>query len=107
MGLTYVLEEVDERDIAILRVQGELDFNDRGEFQNATDFLLQSKKSRYVIDLSKITRISSVFIGTLVDVGVKVRDAEKTISVMMAKRMAKVCREAGLEPTIQILDVKE
>ncbi|MBN2712420.1 MAG: STAS domain-containing protein [Planctomycetes bacterium] len=107
MAFTYQVEDVANRNIAVLRVQGELDFNDRGEFQNAIDFLFRNERPKLVIDLTRIQRIASVFIGTLVDVGMRAKKDGTPISVMMIKRLAKVCREAGLDKAMTIIEVME
>ena len=106
MPFKYEVESISDREMAVLRVTGELDFDDRGDFRVAIDELLETPQPKRVVDLSQIKRMSSVYIGTLIDAGSRSRATNSVLSVILCGRMARVCREAGLERVVRIVDVE-
>jgi anti-anti-sigma factor len=104
MSITTKIKAMDDRGIIMLTVQGELDWDSRQEFQQATTELLGNPHDKAVIDLSGIQKMSSLFIGTLTDCARIARESNKHLSVIMDKRIAAVCRTAGLEKVLSIID---
>jgi len=105
MSITCALEAVPDRDIAVLKVQGELDWEDRTDFHAEIERLLRSDRPRLVIDLSRVTRMGSVYLGTLIDVGARAKEGGKGLSVILVDRMATVARRAGLEKVVSLIGV--
>ncbi|MBN2712421.1 MAG: STAS domain-containing protein [Planctomycetes bacterium] len=107
MPLLWKIETFADRDISVLRLTGDLDFDMRGEFSKALDELLATSSKKLVLDLSKISRMSSVFIGSMVDYGGSAASKGKTISCMLREKMARVCVDAGIEKVITVISVEE
>ena len=106
MPISCTFDTVEERDIKILRVQGELDFDVRSSFQENLSELIHADQQKLVVDLGKIQRMSSVYIGTMIDYANKASSEGKTLSCMMEDRMAGVCRDAGMDKVVPIVVVK-
>ena len=107
MGIQTALREIADRDIAILRVSGEMDFEVRMDFHKALQALLASPRQKLVVDLTHITRLSSVFLGTLIDYGNRAQQIGKTLSVVATAKVAGVCQSAGVDKAVQIVVSKE
>ncbi|MHC4870912.1 MAG: STAS domain-containing protein [Planctomycetota bacterium] len=105
MSLEYTLSKVDNNDISVLKVAGELDISERKKFLNGLNELIETGSAKVVIDLSRINSMSSLFIGSLVDFGGKVNASGKTIAVMVKPAVAKVCSMIGLEKVVQLIEV--
>lgn len=106
MSLEWTIDEMPDRDLAVLRISGELDFDMRPEFQKAITDLVEKGCKKLVIDLSNISRMSSVFIGTLIDQGHSIQQNGKSLSVMLVDRIARICTDAGLDKVVHIIVVK-
>ena len=83
MSITYTVNEAHDRGIAVLKVTGDLDFLSRQDFQTALGQLGESELSKLVIDISKLSRLSSLYIGSLIDFGNTIQQNGKSLSVMM------------------------
>ncbi len=106
MAISCTTEDIEDRDIALLKVEGELDWDARPAFRQAVADVLAGKRRKIVLDLSKIRRMSSVYIGTLIDFGTRAAEAEKTLSVILMPRMATVANEAGLGKVVSVISVE-
>ena len=91
---------------AVLRIAGELSPDQRPQFLEALNALLACPESKLVIDLTHIARLSSIFIGTLIDFAGRAQKAEKTIAVMLVPKAGAVCRLIGLEKVAQIIETQ-
>ncbi len=107
MTLACRVEEIEDRDIAILHVEGELDFPVRAQFQKDLDRLRQTGRPKLVVDIGRIRRMSSLYIGSLIDFGHSVRQEQRTFSVMLSARLVEVCREVGLDSAASIIPIGE
>ena len=103
MGIRCSIQDFADRDMAVLQVQGEMDFDVRPEFQKQITELLASPRTKLVVDLSRVSRMSSVFIGTILDQGQNARTVGKSLSAVMVERLAGICRDAGLTKTVNII----
>ncbi len=103
MGIDCSVTQIQERDTAILRVQGELDFDERGRFEGAVQELMASRAKRLIIDMSMITRMSSVYIGTLVERGHALHTEGRKLSVSVPKQVGRICRESGLDKITNLI----
>jgi len=103
MGIDCSLTEIKERNAAVLRVTGDLDFDERDRFQTAVDGLLATEARNLIIDLSRISRMSSVYIGTLVSEGGQARTQGRSLSVSIPGPIAKICRESGLDKVTNLI----
>lgn len=103
--LEYTITKVEDNDISVLKVAGELDISERKKFLEGLNELTASETSKVVIDLSKINSMSSLFIGSLVDFGAKVTENGKAAAVMVKPAVAKVCGMIGLDKVVQLIEV--
>ena len=106
MAIQTAIQDIPDRDIALLRVTGEMDFDVRPAFQKALLDLLAMPRAKLIVDLSRISRMSSVFIGTLIDSGNTATKSHKTLSVMLVEKLATVCRDSGLDKVVSIIVAK-
>ncbi len=106
MSVTFVMNEIADRDIAVLNVTGDLDFLARADFQAALAKLGSSGQSKLVIDISKLSRLSSLYIGSLIDFGNSVQQSGKSLSVMMPGAFVRACEGVGLDAVATIIKVK-
>lgn len=107
MPLAYRVDQIEDRGLAVLRIQGELDFDSRPQFQQALAELRDAEETRLAIDFSRVQRMSSVFIGTLIDFASSITADNKQLICMMRPKMANVCRDAGLGSVAQVVETKE
>ncbi len=105
MAITYSLDEIETRDMAVLRIQGELDFTARSDFQDATKALLASSLNKLVVDLTQVTQISSLFIGSLIDAGIKAKAEKRSLAVMAPRKLVRLCNEVGLNKAATVITV--
>lgn len=105
MGLEYSVEKIEERDLGVLKIKGELDVAVRKDFLVALGELMNTESSKVVIDLSRINSMSSLFIGSLVDFGGKVKAAGRTVAVMAKPKVVQVCKMIGLHDVVQLIEV--
>ena len=105
MSIDLSIQEIAERDIAVLKCSGFLEFNDRAAFLKGLEQLQNNCRPRLVIDLSAITGMSSLFIGSLIDFGGKAAAAGKAASVLLPARVAEACRSVGLDKVLTIVEV--
>ncbi len=105
MNMTYTVEIMQERKLGRLRIMGELEWECRPDFIQAMNELAATGQDKLVVDLSGISRMASVFIGTLVDHGVKLTNSGKSLSVMLPAKLAKVVAGAGLDKVVTIIPV--
>ncbi len=103
MGIQCSLKVVNEQDIAILRVEGDLDFDERAAFDRAITGLMSTSATKLVIDMSRITRISSVFIGELVSHANTATSGSRSLSVSVPRQIAKICQESGLDKVTNLI----
>jgi anti-anti-sigma factor len=89
---------------AVLRVTGELNLDQRPQLLEALEALIACPEGRLVIDLTRTAKLSSIFIGTLIDFAGRAQKADKTVAVMLVSKAAAVCRLIGLEKVAQIVE---
>jgi len=106
MGIQTTIEDFNDRDLSILRIGGEMDFDVRADFIKALAALLAKPRTKIAVDLSRVLRMSSVFIGTLIDFGGQAKKANRQFSIVMVEKLAGVCREAGLDKVVSIVIAK-
>ncbi len=107
MSIDYKLSFLEERDACVLKIEGNLDFDERATFLEAMEKLFQLPGKKLVVDISNISRFSSVYIGTLIDQGGRARADGRILSAAMLEKMARVCRASGMEQVVHIIVVKE
>lgn len=99
------LEDLPEKDMIVLRVRGNLDHKAREEFRAGVRDLLASERGKRVIDLSRTEYISSLFFGTLLDLGDQARSSGHPLSVIMTSKVAKIGQQIGLEAVMKVVSV--
>ena len=102
---TMYLEEVADRDICVLRVKGELDFDQRKDFSERVEELLAVSQKRLVVDLTGTRRLFSVFLGSMVDVHQRAEAAGKTLTVLASERVGHLFEQANLTSVLNVVVV--
>lgn len=103
MAFEHSLSRLAQRGIEILRLRGELEYEDRPALIELLRGLVGGGGNKLVVDLTQVDRLSSVFIGTFLDYAAKARETGKSLSLVMRGRMAGICRNAGLDRAAQII----
>ena len=102
------LEVRKEKDLAVLRVlPRELDFAQRLAFGEACGELLDSEARRLVVDLTRIERIFSVFVGTLADLALRAEDTGKSLTILARPAVAEVFQRVNLASPLNVRVVEE
>ena len=107
MSIEYKIVEMPDRDIAMLHVEGHLDFDSREKFKQALKSLHDFKRDKLVIDLSRVTGMSSLYIGSLMDFGNNIGKDDRNLSVMLTPVLHRVCTQVGLDSVVNLITVKE
>ena len=105
MGFTYAVNGIEARQLAVLKIQGSLDMDDRKEFLEALAQLHACDFPKLVVDLTGLTAISSLFIGSLVDFSGKAGSAGRTVAIMVRPALQKVCETIGLNKVAQLVEI--
>ncbi|MHC4873011.1 MAG: STAS domain-containing protein [Planctomycetota bacterium] len=103
----FVIEEMPDRDITILRVHGALEFDKRGVFSEHVEKLLASSNAKIVIDLTSVEKLFSVFLGSLVDVHQRAQDGGKVLSVLASPKVIKLLKQVNLDSILTIIPAPE
>lgn len=101
----FEIEEVGARGIAVLRVLGELTMNNRREFLEQAEELLTSPQPKLVIDLSRISRLFSLYLGSMLDIAQKAKQQDKVFSVLVTRKLADLFAQANLSESIPLVVV--
>jgi anti-anti-sigma regulatory factor len=88
----FRLDEMPDRGIAVLRVRGELTVENRRAFVALAEKLLACEQPKLVIDLSRLQRVFSMFIGTFIDLDQQARAQGQSLSFMMTQTVADMVR---------------
>lgn len=107
MSIRFSVNRMEDRDIAIARIEGTLDFEARNEFKAALDNLRSCSSSRLVVDLTKVDSMSTLFIGPLIDLGKFAGEGGRTLSVMACGTVEKVCQQVGLGTVASLIRVEK
>ena len=95
----------DEEDLAVLKVRSRrLELRMREEFLAATAELLERPEARLAVDVSNLSRISSIFIGALVELNLRARQAGKSLTVLVSPEVLKQFSGMSLD---QDMDIRE
>jgi len=105
MPMEFTVEDVESRDIAVLRIRGELGLEARREFAQHVQELLISPRSKLVVDLTGVTRIFSIYFGSLVDLSQQAEGQERSLSVLVSKEQARRFEQASLQVTLNLVTV--
>lgn len=103
----FITQEIPERDLAVLRVSGEMEFEQRKDFVEAFDGLLESDCDKIVVDLTRIQRLFSIYLGTLVDFQQRSDKAGKTFSILAGQRLHTLFEKAKLLEVLTIVVVDD
>jgi anti-anti-sigma regulatory factor len=79
-----------------LQVQCALQRADFGAFQDGCNALMHSPSPHVVLDLTRCTYVSSLFIGVLVDAVTTMQTAGKTIDVLVSPQVGRFLHMAHL-----------
>lgn len=105
MASNFTVKEVPDRAICVMRAQGELDLDQRKDFSFSAEQLLASDQPKLVLDLTKVSRMFSIFIGTIVDLNQRATQNGKVFSVLAGKKVADLFEQANLNETIPVVVV--
>ncbi len=102
------IQKEDRGDVTILRLQGELDFENtvwlRGEFH---DLLKQSRK-KIILDLAEVTIISSYTVGVFVAFARELRERDGDLKFLHLKgRVQETFRATRIDHILQTFDDEE
>lgn len=97
--------ELPERNIAVLRVNGGLALEDRKVFQSLCAQLLSSRMEKKVIDLSRVTGIFSIYYGSIADLCQQAGKTDKPITVLVNPRIHDLFQKANLEDLVSMVQV--
>ncbi len=103
--MTFLVEKIPERGISVLKLSGDLTFDTRTAFHNAIAQLRQTDSPKLVVDLSAVDSLSSMYIGSLIDLATKLNQENKTLGVVLKKRLAGICEKVGLPKVAQVVTV--
>ncbi len=88
----------------VLKVFKELDFDYDVTFDRACSELVSSKETKLTIDLSRITRITSTYIGLMAAAFFQAQSNGKSISVIAQGAVLNVLRLAGFANFMPLTD---
>lgn len=92
-----------EKDLAVLQVTRDvLELSDREAFMAGCRELLASDAGRLVIDLRDLRRVFSVFVGTVMDVNVHVREEGRKLVVLASEAVSEVFGAVGVNAELDI-----
>lgn len=107
MALQYSIDIIAERGVAVLHIAGGLDFDLRTDFHQGMTQLLDQEPEKLVVDMANVTRMSSVFIGTLVDFGLQAKGKGKQLSCIVNEKIERICSSAGLDKAVPLIRVRQ
>ncbi len=93
------LETVSATETRLIVPGEQLSLKDRAEFTALCEKLLRSGTKTIVVDLTSLENIYSLFIGVLVDVALRARDAGKTFIIRASGRVAESLRLMNVDAT--------
>ena len=97
------IKVADDKDLAVLEVVSDtLALSDRDEFLKACGELLETGKKHVIIDMRGLRRIFSIFLGTVLDVNVKVGRAGGRLTVMASEEVSKLFRTVAGPEILEI-----
>lgn len=96
--------EVDKaKSLAVLRVlTHELEFPMRMPFSLACRQLAETGCKHLVVDLTRVQRLISVFIGSLADLGLRAIDAEESLTILARPRVVEALRMVNLHKPLNV-----
>lgn len=104
MAIEFSYRTSESGGYVLLSVSGDVDFEDRKQFQEAVTTLFEKYPYRDIrIDISCISRIPSVFFGVLLDAGKKAQASERLLSAIMNPEMARIAADLGVQESIRIV----
>ena len=101
-SLVCRVERVSDSETRLIVPGDELRLPDRHEFATACEKLLEGEAARIVVDLTSLQNIYSLFIGVLVDVALRAREAEKTFVIRARGNVAESLRLMNVDATAQL-----
>lgn len=103
MADDFILEDQPQQFRMVLRVDAPaLDLDHRDEFAQAFNALLRSDHERIVVDLQKIDRIFSLFIGSLVDLHQRSDELGKRLQIIVSPEVRETFKRMNL---LEALDI--
>ncbi len=105
-NVRFIIDEVKERGISVMRVFGDLDFEHRKDFAHHIDKLLSSENKKIVIDLTETARIFSIYIGTLVDVNQQAISQDKSLTILVSKKQKEFFEKLDMNSLLNIIQAK-
>ncbi|MHC4874316.1 MAG: STAS domain-containing protein [Planctomycetota bacterium] len=100
----FMINEIPQRNICILRASGELNVEDRKKFSMNADKLLRTEQEKLVIDLTRVNKIFSLYIGSIVDISRRAEEKKKSFSVMAQGTVLRILQEAGITEIVSVID---
>jgi anti-anti-sigma regulatory factor len=99
----FIVEDLPDERSTLLRIEtSSLDLGQRDEVARAFDSLLDSRHHRLVVDLRKIGRIFSLFIGSLVDLKQRSEQRNKRLVILVNPQVRETLERMNLAETLDI-----
>ena len=102
----FSIREFPDRGICCLSVDGDLSFDGRKDFSRFFGNLLASPREKLVIDMTRLERIVSVYLGTLVDCHKRATERNKTLTVLIPPKLQQTFKVFGIDKAVQIIAIE-
>lgn len=99
------VEELPDRQLAVLRVQGELEIHNRKVFKEASQALVDAPYERLVLDLTGVTRLFSMYIGSVADLHQRSVDAGKSLTILVTAPVLRIFEQTNLNEVLNLVQV--
>ena len=99
------LEEFSERDIVVLRISGKMTMDHRRDFTSHCTRLMQSERTKKVIDLSRCESLFSIYFGTLVDLCQRASEDDRAITILTNPHLHELFEKANLASILPLVAV--
>ena len=97
----------EEEDLAVLKVRPRrLELPMRENFVAATAELLERPEARLAVDISNLSRIYSLFIGALVELDLRAKQAGKSLTLIVSAGVAGQLRKMSLDQNMNIQEAR-
>lgn len=105
----FTIELVPAHDMAVLRVKGALELTDRSVFAAQAAGLVEQEAQTIVLDMTKTSRIFSIFLGTIVDLHKSLESEGRKLVILATPKLAEMFEKISFREVldIEIVDAKE
>jgi anti-anti-sigma regulatory factor len=98
------VNEITERNICILKANGELTLEDRDEFSFNGEILLSSDQEKLALDLTGVNQLFSLYVGSIVDLAKRAKESGKSFTVVAKGKVLLILQQANLSELANLID---